>query len=84
MLTFALYNCRYIAAIDGAVSKQNLITISEGTVIDGVHCIPDAVELLPQQPDIPRSRLRITVLSSIHIVFRSLCMLSSCNSSSLI
>ncbi|XP_022990378.1 putative ribosomal large subunit pseudouridine synthase SVR1, chloroplastic [Cucurbita maxima] len=51
----------YIAAIDGAVSKQNLITISEGTVIDGVHCIPDAVELLPQQPDIPRSRLRITV-----------------------
>lgn len=60
--TFALYNCRYIAAVDGAVSKQNLITISEGTIIDGVHCTPDSVELLPRQPDISRPRLRIVVL----------------------
>ncbi|XP_022133495.1 putative ribosomal large subunit pseudouridine synthase SVR1, chloroplastic [Momordica charantia] len=51
----------YIAAIDGAVSKQNLIAISEGTIIDGVHCTPDSVELLPRQPDVSRSRLRIVV-----------------------
>ncbi|KAA0036495.1 putative RNA pseudouridine synthase aq_1464 isoform X1 [Cucumis melo var. makuwa] len=51
----------YIAAIDGDVSKQNLIAISEGTTIDGVHCTPDSVELLPRQPDISRPRLRIVV-----------------------
>ncbi|XP_057464093.1 putative ribosomal large subunit pseudouridine synthase SVR1, chloroplastic isoform X2 [Actinidia eriantha] len=51
----------YIVAIDGVVNKRNLIAISEGTVIDGVHCTPDAVELLPQQPDISRPRLRIVV-----------------------
>ncbi|CAK9313417.1 unnamed protein product [Citrullus colocynthis] len=51
----------YIAAVDGAVSKQNLLTISEGTIIDGVHCTPDSVELLPRQPDISRPRLRIVV-----------------------
>ncbi|GFZ05863.1 pseudouridine synthase family protein [Actinidia rufa] len=49
-------HCRYI---DGVVNKRHLIAISEGTVIDGVHCTPDAVELLPQQPDISRPRLRI-------------------------
>ncbi|GJY80337.1 putative ribosomal large subunit pseudouridine synthase SVR1, chloroplastic [Tanacetum coccineum] len=49
----------YIATIDGAVHKRHLIAISEGTVVDGVRCIPDAVELLPQQPDKSRSRLRI-------------------------
>ncbi|PSS05073.1 Pseudouridine synthase, RsuA/RluB/E/F, conserved site protein [Actinidia chinensis var. chinensis] len=51
----------YIVAIDGVVNKRHLIAISEGTVIDGVHCTPDAVELLPQQPDISRPRLRIVV-----------------------
>ncbi|GKA46134.1 putative ribosomal large subunit pseudouridine synthase SVR1, chloroplastic [Tanacetum coccineum] len=51
----------YIATIDGAVHKRHLIAISEGTVVDGVRCIPDAVELLPQQPDKSRSRLRIVV-----------------------
>ena len=52
---------RYIATIDGAVNKRHLIAISEGTVVDGVRCIPDAVELLPQQPDKTRPRLRIVV-----------------------
>ncbi|PIN05988.1 23S rRNA pseudouridine(2605) synthase [Handroanthus impetiginosus] len=51
----------YIATINGAVSKRHLFTISEGTVIEGVHCTPDLVELLPQQPDISRPRLRIVV-----------------------
>ncbi|KAM7267278.1 hypothetical protein ACFE04_009444 [Oxalis oulophora] len=54
-------NCRYIAAVDGAVSKKNLLAISEGTFVDGVHCVPDSVELLPKQQDIPRPRLRIVV-----------------------
>ncbi|KAI7749866.1 hypothetical protein M8C21_027531 [Ambrosia artemisiifolia] len=51
----------YIATIDGSVHKRHLVAISEGTVIDGVHCTPDAVELLPQQPDKTRPRLRIVV-----------------------
>lgn len=37
----------YIATIDGVVNKRHLIAISEGTVIEGVHCTPDSVELLP-------------------------------------
>ncbi|KZV37391.1 hypothetical protein F511_01259 [Dorcoceras hygrometricum] len=52
----------YIATIDGVVSKKHLLTISEGTVIDGIQCTPDVVEQLPQQPDIKRPRLRIVVL----------------------
>ncbi|PHT65012.1 hypothetical protein T459_29437 [Capsicum annuum] len=51
----------YIATIDGEVHKQHLIAISEGTVIEDVHCTPDSVELLPRQPDLPRPRLRIVV-----------------------
>ncbi|KAL2548879.1 23S rRNA pseudouridine(2605) synthase [Forsythia ovata] len=51
----------YIATIDGAVNKRHLIAISEGTVVEGVHCTPEVVELLPQQPDISRPRLRIVV-----------------------
>ncbi|KAL6527132.1 hypothetical protein OROGR_016222 [Orobanche gracilis] len=51
----------YIATISGAVNKQHLLAISEGTVVDGAHCTPDLVELLPQQPDTKRPRLRIVV-----------------------
>uniref|UniRef100_A0A2C9VY59 RNA-binding S4 domain-containing protein n=2 Tax=Manihot esculenta TaxID=3983 RepID=A0A2C9VY59_MANES len=51
----------YIATVEGVVSKRHLIVISEGTIIDGVHCTPDSVELLPRQPDISRPRLRIVV-----------------------
>lgn len=51
----------YITTIDGAINKRHLIIISEGTVIEGIHCTPDSVELLPQQPDISRPRLRIVV-----------------------
>ncbi|KAL2525882.1 pseudouridine synthase family protein [Abeliophyllum distichum] len=51
----------YIATIDGAVNKRHLLAISEGTVVEGVHCTPEVVELLPQQPDISRPRLRIVV-----------------------
>lgn len=57
-------DCRYIATVDGVVSKRHLFAISEGTVIEGVHCAPDSVELLPQQPDRPRPRLRIVVFFS--------------------
>lgn len=52
---------RYIATIDGAVSRRHLIAISEGTVIEGIHCTPDLVELLPRQPDKPRPCLRVVV-----------------------
>ncbi|KAI3470509.1 hypothetical protein Pfo_027172 [Paulownia fortunei] len=51
----------YIATINGVVNKRHLLAISEGTIIEGVHCTPDLVELLPQQPDISRPRLRIVV-----------------------
>ena len=64
--------CRYIAAIDGVVNKRHLIAIGEGTVVDGIHCTPDSVELLPRQPDIPRPRLRIVVL----VIYSSLLELS--------
>lgn len=53
---------RYIATINGPIHKRHLLAISEGTVIDGVQCTPDSVELLPQQPDISRPRIRIVVL----------------------
>ncbi|EXB96209.1 putative RNA pseudouridine synthase [Morus notabilis] len=51
----------YIATIEGTVSKKHLLVISEGTFIDGVHCVPDSVELLPNQPEMPRPRLRVVV-----------------------
>ncbi|EOY18774.1 Pseudouridine synthase family protein isoform 2, partial [Theobroma cacao] len=54
-------NKEYIATIDGEVKKRHLIAISEGTEIEGIHCIPDSVELLPRQPDLSRPRLRIVV-----------------------
>lgn len=63
---------RYIAAIDGVVNKRHLIAIGEGTVIEGIHCTPDSVELLPRQLDLPRPRLRIVVL----VIYSSLLELS--------
>ncbi|KAL9229260.1 hypothetical protein vseg_004746 [Gypsophila vaccaria] len=51
----------YIAAVVGNVHKRHLIALSQGTSIDGVHCTPESVELLPRQPDKPRDRLRIVV-----------------------
>lgn len=73
LLTFC--GCRYIATIDGVVNKRHLVAISDGTVIDGVHCTPDAVELLPQQPDKPRPRIRIVViLFSAHLEAFSICI----------
>ncbi|KAJ9187070.1 hypothetical protein P3X46_002566 [Hevea brasiliensis] len=51
----------YIATVEGVVNKQHLVAISKGTIIEGVHCTPDSVELLPRQPDISRPRLRIVV-----------------------
>ncbi|CAK9159669.1 unnamed protein product [Ilex paraguariensis] len=53
-LRLHIFGCRYIATIDGLVNKRHLIAISEGTVIEGVHCTPDVVELLPRQPDVSR------------------------------
>ncbi|TKY51627.1 Ribosomal large subunit pseudouridine synthase B [Spatholobus suberectus] len=51
----------YIATVDGLVHKRHLIDISDGTTIEGVHCVPDIVELLPRQPDMQRARIRIVV-----------------------
>ncbi|XP_068491506.1 putative ribosomal large subunit pseudouridine synthase SVR1, chloroplastic isoform X2 [Phaseolus vulgaris] len=51
----------YIATVDGLVYKRHLMAISEGTTIEGVHCVPDAVEILPRQADMQRARIRIVV-----------------------
>ncbi|XP_048502276.1 putative ribosomal large subunit pseudouridine synthase SVR1, chloroplastic isoform X3 [Beta vulgaris subsp. vulgaris] len=51
----------YIAAVNGEVHKRHVMAINQGTTIDGVHCTPEFVELLPRQPDIPRARFRIVV-----------------------
>ena len=71
-------NCRYIAVIEGSVSRRQLIAISEGTVIEGVHCTPDSVELLPQQPDMTRSRLRIVVMILSHVTKVTECSAHIC------
>ncbi|XP_024641004.1 putative ribosomal large subunit pseudouridine synthase SVR1, chloroplastic isoform X2 [Medicago truncatula] len=55
------FSKEYIATVDGLVHKRHLTAISEGTTIEGVHCVPDSVELLPRMPDTQRSRLRIVV-----------------------
>ncbi|XP_057542786.1 putative ribosomal large subunit pseudouridine synthase SVR1, chloroplastic isoform X1 [Amaranthus tricolor] len=51
----------YIATVNSEVHKRHLVAIGQGTVIDGVQCTPEYVELLPRQPDISRARLRIVV-----------------------
>ncbi|URE04575.1 ribosomal large subunit pseudouridine synthase [Musa troglodytarum] len=51
----------YIATVDGKVNRRHLGALSEGTKVEGVHCIPDLVELLSNQPDASRPRLRIVV-----------------------
>lgn len=55
------FSKEYIATVNGLVHKRHLTAISEGTTIEGVHCVPDSVELLPRMPDTQRSRLRIVV-----------------------
>ncbi|RWV85680.1 hypothetical protein GW17_00052508 [Ensete ventricosum] len=52
---------RYIATVDGKVNRRHLGALSEGTEVEGVHCVPDLVELLSNQPDASRPRLRIVV-----------------------
>jgi len=64
---------RYIATVNGLVHKRHLTAISEGTTIEGVHCVPDSVELLPRMPDTQRSRLRIVVNISIFDLLYQLC-----------
>ncbi|CAA7390835.1 unnamed protein product [Spirodela intermedia] len=61
----------YIATIEGAVHKKHLIAISEGTKIDGIHCTPDSVELMPVQSD-SKPRLRIVVHEGRHHEVREL------------
>ncbi|CAN8287210.1 unnamed protein product [Cochlearia groenlandica] len=51
----------YITTVVGDVHKRHLMAISEGTIVEGVRCVPDSVELLPKQHDIPRARIRIVV-----------------------
>ncbi|CAN8271863.1 unnamed protein product [Cochlearia groenlandica] len=52
----------YITTVVGDVHKRHLMAISEGTIVEGVRCVPDLVELLPKQHDIPRARIRIVVM----------------------
>ncbi|KAF3778714.1 putative RNA pseudouridine synthase, partial [Nymphaea thermarum] len=61
-------------AIEGNVNKRHLQAISEGTVIDGIHCRPDSVELLPAQPHNTKSRVRIVVLYSTCDVIIYICV----------
>ncbi|XP_020599568.1 uncharacterized protein LOC110038979, partial [Phalaenopsis equestris] len=49
----------YVASVDGVVHRRHLTALSDGTEVEGMHCAPDYVELLPAQPNVPRSRLRI-------------------------
>ncbi|XP_020585229.1 uncharacterized protein LOC110027922 [Phalaenopsis equestris] len=51
----------YVASVDGVVHRRHLTALSDGTEVEGMHCAPDYVELLPAQPNVPRSRLRIVV-----------------------
>ncbi|KAF3328196.1 RNA pseudouridine synthase [Carex littledalei] len=51
----------YIATIHGSVHRRHLIAISEGTIIEGIKCVPDIVEVLPTQGDASRPRLKIVV-----------------------
>lgn len=51
----------YIASVDGKVTKRQLLTITEGVVVDGVHCRPVQVELFPKEVGEFRERLRIVV-----------------------
>lgn len=62
----------YIARIEGAVHKKHLFAISEGTKIDGIHCTPDSVELMPVQPGSDRPCLRIVVHEGRHHEVREL------------
>lgn len=57
---------RYIATVNSEVHKRHLVAIGQGTVIDGVQCTPEYVELLPRQPDISRARLRIVVSIALY------------------
>jgi hypothetical protein len=54
--------CRYVVTINGAVHKKHLIAISEGTIIDGVKCVPDLVEPLIAQSDTKKIRIKIVVI----------------------
>ncbi|XP_074584983.1 putative ribosomal large subunit pseudouridine synthase SVR1, chloroplastic isoform X1 [Curcuma longa] len=51
----------YIATIEGKVNRRHLVALSEGAQVEGVHCVPDSVELLSAQPDASRSRIRLVV-----------------------
>ncbi|KAJ3682481.1 hypothetical protein LUZ60_015054 [Juncus effusus] len=51
----------YIATIDGLIHKRHLIAVSEGTIIEGIKCVPDSVELMPAQPDQSKPRIKIVV-----------------------
>lgn len=51
----------YVAAIEGKVTKRHLQVISEGTLVEGVHCTPVAVELISAQANERKQRLRIVV-----------------------
>lgn len=51
----------YVAAVEGKVTKRHLQAISEGTLVEGVHCTPVAVELISAQANERKQRLRIVV-----------------------
>lgn len=51
----------YVAAIEGKVTKRHFQVISEGTLVEGVHCTPVSVELISAQANERKQRIRIVV-----------------------
>lgn len=50
----------YVASVEGKVNMRHLQAISEGTLVEGVHCAPVSVELVPLGNE-QRQRVRIVV-----------------------
>ncbi|CAD5324751.1 unnamed protein product [Arabidopsis thaliana] len=57
--------------------------ISEGTMVEGVHCVPNLVELMPKQHDIPKSMAAYsgtTKYLHIHYLDFRILFISDCQS----
>ena len=54
--------CRYIATVGNKVTKRQVQAILDGTEVQGVHCVPESVEVVAaaEQGD-SRIKLRIVV-----------------------
>lgn len=72
-LYFSIISCfRYVASVEGKVNMRHLQAISKGTLVEGVHCAPVSVELIPLGNE-KRQRVRIVVsipsISELELLF---------------